>query len=159
MPLYTKRPRVSAGLLMFRRSNGKIEVFLAHPGGPFFTRKDDGHWTIPKGEPDGLEDLLETAKREFEEEVGIQPQAHTFIPLGTIQQKGGKIVHAWGFEGDLPEGHQHQCNTFKTEWPPRSGKFQDFPEIDKVCFFDSGEARRKLKEAQVPFIERLEAAL
>lgn len=158
MPTFRK-PRVSAGLLMYRRSNGELELFLAHPGGPFFARKDDGHWTIPKGEPDGEEDLLQTAKREFYEEVGIHPTASGFIALGSIQQKGGKIVHAWAFEGDLPEGHNHQCNTFKTEWPPGTGKFQAFPEIDKVCFFTVDQARRKLKETQVPFLDRLLAAV
>jgi predicted NUDIX family NTP pyrophosphohydrolase len=153
-------PRISAGLLMFRRREGQLELFLAHPGGPFFARKDDGHWTIPKVEPDeGEDDLLLTAKREFFEEVGIQPNEGPFIPLGNIQQKGGKIVHAWAFEGDLPQGHSHQCNTFETEWPIGSGRFAAFPEIDRVCFFSLEEARKKLKDTQQPFIDRLESAL
>lgn len=148
------RPRVSAGLLLYRIRESAPEVFLAHPGGPFFARKDNGHWTIPKGEPDEGEDLLAAAQREFGEEVGFIP-AGPFFDLGTILQKGGKTVHAWACEGDLPQGHQHSCNTFTTEWPLGSGKFQDFPEIDKVCFFPIPQARQKLKETQVPFLERL----
>ena len=149
------RPRISAGLLLYRLRSGEPEVFLAHPGGPFFARKDNGHWTIPKGEPDSDEDdLLLTAQREFGEEVGFVPDG-PFIELGTVIQKGGKVVHAWACEGDLPEGHSHACNTFSTEWPIGSGKFQSFPEIDKVCFFSIPEARRKLKETQVPLVDRL----
>lgn len=147
-------PRVSAGLLMYRLVNGNVEVFLAHPGGPFFVKKDEGHWTIPKGEPDPGEDLLITAQREFEEEVGLKPSG-PYQDLGTIQKKGGKVVHAWAFEGDWPEGQEHQCNTFQTEWPVGSGLFRDFPEIDRVCFFPIEEARRKLKETQCPFLDRL----
>ena len=148
------RPRISAGLVLYRLRNGEPEVFLAHPGGPFFARKDNGHWTIPKGEPDGGEDLLLTAQREFGEEVGFVPEG-PFTELGTITQKGGKIVYAWACEGDLPEGHNHTCNTFSAEWPIGSGKFQSFPEIDKVCFFPIEEARVKLKETQVPLLDRL----
>ena len=148
------RPRVSAGLLLFRLVKGEPEVFLAHPGGPFFARKDNGHWTIPKGEPDENEDLLAAAQREFGEETGFTP-AGPFIDLGTILQKGGKTVHAWACEGDMPTGHVHCCNTFTTEWPIGSGKFQSFPEIDKVCFFPIPEARIKLKETQVPLLDRL----
>ena len=149
-----RRVRVSAGLVLYRVREGKVEVFLAHPGGPFFARKDNGHWTIPKGEPDEGEELLAAAQREFGEEVGFVPQG-PFLELGTITQKGGKVVHAWACEGDMPEGHQHTCNTFETEWPIGSGKFQPFPEIDRVCFFPVEEARIKLKETQVPFLERL----
>ena len=148
------RPKISAGLLLYRLRNGAPEVFLAHPGGPFFARKDNGHWTIPKGEPDEGEDLLAAAQREFGEETGFIP-AGPFIDLGTILQKGGKTVHAWACEGDMPEGHTHSCNTFSTEWPIGSGKFQSFPEIDKVCFFAIPEARLKLKETQIPFLDRL----
>ena len=152
--------RTSAGLLMYRIVAGHLEVFLAHPGGPFFARKDNGHWSIPKGEPNrGETDLLATAKREFFEEVGIAPAADEFIPLGLVQQKGGKIVRAWAFHGDLPHGHKHQCNTFSIEWPPRSGKLRDFPEIDRVQFFSAADGRQKLKDRQVPFIDRLEAEL
>jgi predicted NUDIX family NTP pyrophosphohydrolase len=150
----SRRSRVSAGLLLFRIRDGATEVFLAHPGGPFFARKDNGHWTIPKGEPDEGEDLLSAAQREFGEETGFIPIG-PFIPLGTILQKGGKTVHAWACEGDMPEGHIHSCNTFSTEWPIGSGKFQAFPEIDKICFFSIPEARLKLKDTQVPLLDRL----
>lgn len=149
-----KGQRVSAGLLMYRRNGAQIELFLAHPGGPMFVRKDEGHWTIPKGEICPGEQPLAAAMREFEEEVGMKPSGD-FIPLGSIQQKGGKIVHAWGFEGDWPEGKEHRCTTFSLEWPPRSGRMQEFPEIDRVCFFAVSEARRKLKPTQHPFIDRL----
>ena len=150
--------RTSAGLLLYRIRDRQPEVFLAHPGGPFFARKDNGHWTIPKGEPDEGEDLLAAAQREFGEEVGFIPPG-PFIELGTIVQKGGKVVHAWACEGDMPEGHKHTCNTFQTEWPIGSGKFQAFPEIDKVCFFPIEEARLKLKESQAPLLDRLLAHL
>jgi len=149
-----RRPRISAGLLLYRVRAGVPEVFLAHPGGPFFAKKDNGHWTIPKGEPDEGEDLLVAAQREFGEETGFIPTG-PFVDLGTILQKGGKTVHAWACEGDLPTGHVHSCNTFSTEWPIGSGKFQSFPEIDKVCFFPIPQARVKLKETQVPFLDRL----
>jgi predicted NUDIX family NTP pyrophosphohydrolase len=148
------RPRVSAGLLLYRIRQVEPEVFLAHPGGPFFARKDNGHWTIPKGEPEPGEDLLAAAQREFGEEVGFIPLG-PFVELGTITQKGGKVVHAWACEGDMPDGHEHSCNTFTTEWPMGSGQFQAFPEIDKVCFFAMDEARIKLKETQVPLLDRL----
>lgn len=154
LPTRRNRPRISAGLLLYRLRDGAPEVFLAHPGGPFFARKDNGHWTIPKGEPDEGEDLLAAAQREFGEETGFVPSG-PFISLGDILQKGGKTVHAWACEGDMPGGHVHSCNTFSTEWPPGSGKFQSFPEIDKVCFFPIAEARLKLKETQVPFLDRL----
>ena len=149
-----KRPRISAGLLLYRLVDGAPEVFLAQPGGPFFAKKDNGHWTIPKGEPDEGEDLLAAAQREFGEETGFVPTG-PFIDLGTILQKGGKTVHAWACEGDMPEGHVHSCNTFSTEWPIGSGKFQAFPEIDKVCFFPIPQARLKLKETQLPLLDRL----
>jgi predicted NUDIX family NTP pyrophosphohydrolase len=153
-----RRARVSAGLLLYRLHKGEPEVFLAHPGGPFFARKDNGHWTIPKGEPEEGEGLLVAAQREFGEEVGFVPSG-PFVDLGTITQKGGKVVHAWACEGDLPKGHVHSCNTFQTEWPIGSGKFQAFPEIDKACFFPLAEARLKLKETQLPLLDRLLAHL
>ena len=146
--------RISAGLVLFRRSGSALEIFLAHPGGPFFALKDEGHWTIPKGEPEDGEELLAAALREFAEETGFAPPG-PFIPLGSIQQKGGKIVHAWGCEGDLPAGHAHQCNTFEAEWPIGSGRFQKFPEIDQAHFFPIEQARRKIKEAQAPLLDRL----
>jgi predicted NUDIX family NTP pyrophosphohydrolase len=152
------KDKISAGLLMYRLRGGQLEVFLAHPGGPFFAHKDDGHWTIPKGEIGSGEDLLATAQREFLEETGIEPQGD-FIPLGSIQQKGGKIVHAWAFAGDRDDSRPLKSNTFRMEWPPRSGKWVQVPEIDRAQFFSIPEAKRKLKEAQQPFLDRLQAAL
>src|SRR5467141_5000599 len=155
-----KRSRVSAGLLMFRRKIDILEVLLAHPGGPFFRNKDDRAWTIPKGEAGPGEDLLTRAQIEFEEEIGCRPEnAGEWIELGWIKQKGGKIVHAWAFEGDLPEQFECKSNLFDLEWPPRSGKYQSFPEVDRACFFSEKKARRKLKSRQVPFLDRLRAAL
>jgi len=151
------RSRVSAGLLMFRRKGGVLEFLLAHPGGPFFARKDEGAWTIPKGEAAPGEDLLERAQIEFEEELGIQPHGN-WIELGSIKQKGGKTVHAWAFEGDLPNSFEFKSNTFEMEWPPRSGKLKQFPEIDRAEFFVEEVARRKINPAQVPFLDRLRAA-
>jgi len=156
----SSRSRISAGLLMFRRRNDEIEVLLVHPGGPFFTGKDEGAWTIPKGEAAPGEDLLTRARIEFEEEVGCRPEnARDWIELGWIKQKGGKIVHAWAFEGDFPEPFECKSNLFELEWPPRSGKYQKFPEVDQACFFLEEVARRKLKAAQVPFLDRLRGAL
>ena len=156
----SSRSRISAGLLMFRRRNDEIEVLLVHPGGPFFTRKDDGAWTIPKGEAAPGEDLLTRAQIEFEEEVGCRPEnAQEWIELGWIKQKGGKTVHAWAFEGNLPECFEVKSNLFELEWPPRSGKRQKFPEVDQARFFSEDEAKRKLKPTQLPFLDRLRAAL
>ena len=152
------RSRISAGLVMYRWKNGQLEVFLAHPGGPFFKSKDEGHWTIPKGEVDEGESLLATARREFQEEVGIEPRGE-FVALGSITQKGGKIVHAWAFEGNCEEPHLFQCNTFRMEWPPHSGKFVDVPEVDRAEFFPLDQARKKIKETQRPLLDRLEVAL
>ena len=153
--------RVSAGLLMFRRSTPSgLEVYLAHPGGLFFKNKDDGAWTIPKGEiPEG-ENPLAAALREFEEETGLRiDESSKFHELGSIRQKGGKTVHAWAMEGDCPASHCLKSNSFKIEWPPRSGKFQEFPEIDRAEFFPVDLARLKINLAQVPFLDRLLAAL
>jgi predicted NUDIX family NTP pyrophosphohydrolase len=145
---------------MFRRRSNELEVLLAHPGGPFFTRKDDGAWTIPKGEAAPEEDLLTRAQIEFEEEVGFRPESFQgWIELGSIKQKGGKIVHAWAFEGDLPESFELKSNLFEMEWPPRSGRLQSFPEVDQATFFTEAVARRKLKPAQAPFLDRLHAVL
>ena len=145
---------------MFRRRDNELEVLLAHPGGPSFTRKDDDAWTIPKGEAAPGEDLLTRAQIEFEEEVGFRPEnVQDWIGLGSIKQKGGKIVHAWAFEGDLPEPFELKSNLFEMEWPPRSGRLQSFPEVDQAKFFTEGVARRKLKQAQVPLLDRLRAAI
>jgi predicted NUDIX family NTP pyrophosphohydrolase len=155
--------RKSAGILLYRQvggPGGPLEVLLAHPGGPYFAKKDLGDWTIPKGEPDGDEiDLTAVARREFEEETGtsIDPTAPT-IELGSIVQKGGKVVYAWGVEGDLDPMTAHS-NEFEVDWPPRSGTRVRFAEIDRVDWFDPDEARRKVKLSQVPLIDRLEAAL
>jgi predicted NUDIX family NTP pyrophosphohydrolase len=156
-PQKQRRSRVSAGLLIFRRNN-IIQVLLAHPGGPFFARKDDGVWTIPKGEAGPGEDLLTRARIEVEEEIGIKPSGN-WIPLGSIKQKGGKTVHAWAVEGDLPEQFELKSNLFEMEWPPRSGKLKEFPEIDRAEFFPEEIARRKINPAQIPFLDRLRAAL
>jgi len=144
---------------MFRRRKNQLEVLLAHPGGPFFARKDDGAWTIPKGEAAPGEDLLTRAKIEFEEEVGFRVEnVGDWIELGSIKQKGGKIVHAWAFEGDLPESFECKSNLFEMEWPPHSGKRKKFPEVDQVCFFSEEDARRKIKSTQVPLLDRLRDA-
>jgi len=143
---------------MFRRRNKELEVLLVHPGGPFFAKKDDGAWTIPKGEAASGEDLLGRAQIEFEEELGIKPSGN-WIELGSIKQKGGKTVQAWAFEGDLPEPFKLKSNTFEMEWPPRSGKLKEFPEIDRAEFFTEEIARRKINPAQTPFLDRLRAAL
>jgi predicted NUDIX family NTP pyrophosphohydrolase len=156
--------RQSAGILLFRRPpealGEEIEVLLAHPGGPFFRNKDDGHWSIPKGEPDETEtDLLEVARREFAEEVGSEapetgPGGEPPLSLGTIVQKGGKLVHAWAIEGDQ-DPEIAASNTFEMEWPPRSGRREVFPEIDRVAWFGPADARIRLKPSQVPFVDRL----
>jgi predicted NUDIX family NTP pyrophosphohydrolase len=146
--------KVSAGLLMFRFRGGDLQVFLAHPGGPLFRNKDEGHWTIPKGEPPEDEPLLNAAMREFEEETGIKPHGQ-YLELGSIRQKGGKTVHAWAFEGDYDESLPIRSNMFEIQWPTGSGKVCTFPEIDRAFFFPLPEARRKLKDAQWPLVERL----
>ena len=148
-------PRTSAGLLMYRIKVEAIEVLLAHPGGPFFVKKDDGAWSIPKGESEADEDLLVTAQREFEEETGLKP-AGPFIPLKPIQQKGGKIVHAWAFEGDC-DPKAIKSNTFTTEWPPHSGRQQEFPEIDRAEWFNLATAKKKIKAGQEALIDELAA--
>ena len=150
--------KTSAGLLMYRFKNGELKVFLAHPGGPFYTRKDDGFWTIPKGEVNENEELLAAAQREFEEETGIVPEGE-FIGLGSVRQKSGKIVYAWAFEGKKKPHALPKSNLFEMEWPPHSGKTEKFPEIDKAEFFDTQIARKKILPAQSEFIERLEKHL
>lgn len=148
------RPRVSAGLLMYRFVDGQLQVLLAHPGGPFFKNKDEGAWTIPKGEVEPGEDLLAAAQREFQEELHIIPTG-PFIPLTPIRQLGGKIVQAWGVQGNCdPDGIS--SNTFLLEWPPRSGHDVEFPEIDRAAFFDVATAKSKIIARQAPLIEELE---
>lgn len=152
------RTKTSAGLLMYRFRDGALEVFLAHPGGPFFARKDHGHWTIPKGEVHQGEELLAGAIREFGEEVG-KPAFGEFIPLGSVRQNRGKTVHGWAFRGDWEPGRVLTTTFFEMEWPPLSGQRQSFPEIDKAEFFSLDQAWRKIKPAQWPFIERLREKL
>ena len=147
------RSKQSAGLLMYRRSARGLEVFLAHPGGPFFARKDLGAWTIPKGEPNPGEVLVACALREFEEETGMKPEGE-LLELGEVQQAGGKRVAAWAFEGDFGE-RELRCNQVEIEWPPRSGKMRSIPEIDRAEYFTVEEARAKINPAQVALLERL----
>ena len=139
---------------MFRRQDDSLEFLLVHPGGPFWVKKDEGAWSIPKGEAAPHEDLLNRARTEFEEELGLKPDGD-WIPLGSIKQKGGKVVHAWAVEGDLPESFQLKSNTFEIEWPARSGKFKHFPEIDRAEFFPEEIARGKINPAQARLIDRL----
>ena len=155
--------RTSAGILLYRRtgaSDTPLEVLLAHPGGPYFAKRDLGDWTIPKGEPDDRHEPLDAvARREFEEETGTAIDAATpTIELGSIVQKGGKVVHAWAVEGDLDPADAHS-NEIEIEWPPRSGRRKRFPEIDRVEWFGPIEARRRIKPTQAPLIDRLEEAL
>jgi predicted NUDIX family NTP pyrophosphohydrolase len=145
---------------MFRRAPEGLQVLLVHPGGPFFRNKDDGAWTVPKGEVAEGEALLERARIEFEEELGIAPpDSGNWIELGNVRQKGGKTVHAWAFEGDCPADFVAVSNTFALEWPPRSGRMQEFPEIDRAEFFAIDEGKRKINAAQVAFLDRLVEAL
>ena len=150
--------RISAGILLYRRAEHGLEVLLAHPGGPFFEDRDHGHWSIPKGEPDIVEPLIDAARREFREETGQLVADGPWLELGSIVQKGGKVVHAWAVEGDL-EPALARSETFEMEWPPRSGLTQAFPEVDRVAWFDPVEARRRIKAAQIPLIDRLEMAI
>jgi len=147
----------SAGILLYRIKNKFFEVFLVHPGGPFWAKKDLGAWSIPKGEFTEDEDPLDAAKREFEEELGISCSGE-FIPLTTITQKSGKIVYVWALEGDI-DLNQIKSNTFKMEWPPKSGKKQEFPEIDRGEWFSVSEAKQKINENQVALIEELMSKL
>ena len=147
-------PRTSAGLLMYRIEDGTLQVLLAHPGGPLFKNKDEGAWTIPKGEVEAGEDLFEAAKREFEEETGINPTG-PFTALTPVMQKGGKVVHAWAFQCDC-DPSDIVSNTFTMEWPPRSGRQMEFPEIDRADFFDVVEASRKINPAQLLLVQELQ---
>jgi predicted NUDIX family NTP pyrophosphohydrolase len=150
-------PRTSAGLLMFRIKDGVLQVLLAHPGGPFFRKKDEGAWTIPKGEPNPGEDLLPAAQREFAEETGLVPRP-PFLALKPVKQKGGKVVHAWAYEGDC-DPKAVESNLFTLEWPPKSGRQMQFPEVDRAEFFDLGVARKKIKAGQEALLDELEAVL
>jgi predicted NUDIX family NTP pyrophosphohydrolase len=149
--------RVSAGLLMYRIRDGVVEVLLVHPGGPYFRNKDEGAWSIPKGEVEPDEDRLMAARREFEEETGLAPSG-PFVALTSVRQKGGKLVDAWAFKGDC-DPSTIASNTFTMEWPPRSGRQVTFPEIDRSGFFDLDTARRKINPAQASLIDELAALL
>jgi predicted NUDIX family NTP pyrophosphohydrolase len=148
----------SAGILLYRRKVGGIEVLLVHPGGPFWAKKDAGAWSIPKGEYGDAEEPLACALREFHEETGTRIGPERLIDLGSVKQRGGKIVTAWAAEGDL-DAAEVRSNTFSIEWPPRSGRRQDFPEVDRAEWFKPGEAREKLLPAQTPLLDRLLAAI
>jgi predicted NUDIX family NTP pyrophosphohydrolase len=144
---------ISAGLLMYRKVKGDLEFFLIHPGGPFFKNKDLGVWSIPKGIPDPYEDLLVAAQREFTEETGMKAQP-PFHSLNSIKQKRGKIVHAWAFLGDWNEADGIVCNTFKLEWPPKSGRFQEFPEADRAAWMGYDRATHYIIAEQIPLLDR-----
>lgn len=143
----------SAGILMYRNASSGLEVFLVHPGGPYYTGKDDGYWSIPKGEFEQDEDALTTAKREFEEETGFSIEGD-FLPLGSVRQSSHKTVYAWAVAGDC-DAAAARSNTFEMEWPPGSGKRQAFPEVDRAAWFDIATARRKIHPGQLELLERL----
>ena len=158
------RPPVSGGILLFRRRDGRLQVLLAHPGGPFWAKRDAGAWTIPKGVAEADEQLAAVATREFGEETGFDLAWITTRPeqvpieLGEVTLKSGKVVHGWAVEGDL-DPDLARSNDAEIEWPPRSGRRMLVPEVDRVAWFDPDEARRRLHPAQVVFVDRLEAAL
>jgi len=147
-------PKTSAGLLMYRLAQNTIQVLLVHPGGPFWEKKDEGAWSTPKGEAEPGEDLLAVARREFREELGLEATG-PFVALAPVKQKGGKVVHAWAFEGDC-DPSQIASNTFTMEWPPKSGRQMEFPEVDRADFFDLETAKRKVNPGQVPLLAELE---
>jgi predicted NUDIX family NTP pyrophosphohydrolase len=154
-PKVDKSGRTSAGVLLWRKRKGRLEVLLGHPGSPYFAGKDADHWTVLKGEVGPNEDLVAVARREFAEETGRQPPVGPLIELGEIRQKSGKVVLAWAVEGDL-DPETAVSNSFEMEWPPRSGRVREFPEIDRVAWFDLKKARVRIKAAQAPFLDRLE---
>ena len=149
--------RKSAGLLMYRTRAGQVEVLLIHPGGPFWAHKDAGAWAIPKGEFTDEEPPLDAAKREFQEETGF-PASGAFRPLEPIKQAGGKIVHAWAVEGDL-DADAVRSNSYPMEWPPHSGVWKSFPEVDRAAWFSLLQARQKILKSQLPLLDQLERLL
>jgi predicted NUDIX family NTP pyrophosphohydrolase len=151
-------PRRSAGLLLYRRAGDGIEVLLAHPGGPLWTKRDAGAWSVPKGEIESGEAAIDVARREFGEETGHPAPQGDLRPLGEIRQKSGKVVEAWAAEGDLDPALA-RSNTFPLEWPSGSGNWIDVPEVDRFEWFEPDEARRRLNPAQAPFVDRLEELL
>lgn len=151
-------PKQSAGLLVWRRRPGSVELLLAHPGGPFFVNRDLGSWTIPKGEYEAGEEPLAAAEREFAEEIGTLPPAGPRLDLGEVRQASGKRVRAFAVEGDL-ELSEVKSNLFETEWPLGSGRLESFPEVDRAMWFEPAEARRRLNKAQAELVDRLLAHL
>lgn len=147
----------SAGILLYRFNKKQLELLLVHPGGPFWVKKDEGAWTIPKGELNDKEDALLAAKREFEEETGLKPEGD-FIKLSPVKQKAGKLIYAWAVQGNI-DITQLNSNTFEMEWPPRSGKRKTFPEVDKAAWFTPAAARSKMVEGQLPLIEEIQKLL
>jgi len=150
-------PRTSAGILLFRRSGDSVELFLVHPGGPFFRNKDLGVWSIPKGELNDGEAPLDAARREFQEETGFSPEGN-FLPLSQVRQASGKVVRAWAVEGDFDPARL-RSNTFEREWPPGSGRLQRFPEVDRAAWFPPDEATRRINPGQAPLIGELLALI
>lgn len=147
----------SAGILLYRLQNDIWEVLLVHPGGPFWTKKDLGAWSIPKGEFDENENPRDAAKREVEEETGMKVQGD-FIALTPVKQKSGKLIYAWAVQGNF-DAAQIKSNTFEIEWPPKSGKKKSFPEVDKAAWFNIEEAKKKITEGQLPVINEIEMKL
>lgn len=150
-------PRPSAGILLYKRERDRLRVLLAHPGGPFWHARDDGAWSIPKGGVEEGETPDQAARREFEEELGA-PAMGPLQPLGRLRQKGGKWVEAFAMEGDF-EPERLFSNTFRMEWPPRSGRFSQFPEVDRAAWYDLDEARGKILESQAPLLDRLDTLI
>ena len=144
----------SAGILLHRNRNGAREVLLVHPGGPFWAKKDAGAWSIPKGEYEDGEDARACALREFGEELGAPAPEGELVDLGEVKQRSGKVVTAWALEGDADAAHI-TSNTFTLEWPPRSGRLREFPEVDRAAWFALGEAQERILEAQAPLLDRL----
>jgi predicted NUDIX family NTP pyrophosphohydrolase len=152
-------PKRSAGLLLWRRTaDGELQVLLGHPGGPFFAHKDDGAWSVLKGEIEDGEDAYDVARREFQEETGAEAPDTEPIALGEVRLSSGKVITAWALEGDL-DPDTAESNTFELEWPPRTGRVQIYPEIDRVAWFDLRSARVRLNSAQTAFVDRLVDAL
>jgi predicted NUDIX family NTP pyrophosphohydrolase len=145
----------SAGILLYRRRAGQEQVLLVHPGGPFWAKRDEGAWSIPKGEYDSQEDPLAAARREFAEELGTAPPPGAVADLGQIRQKSGKLVHCFALEGDL-DADAITSNTCQIEWPPRSGRQLTIPEVDRAAWFDLTEARRRINPAQAELLDRLQ---